>query len=132
MQTKRTNILDIPIDAVTYDDVLERIRRAIEKSEKLFITTPNPEILVLASQNRDYRKVLQSADMALPDGVGLLWAARYLNLPRFTSFLARFWQLKWSLLSFFWNRRQEDPFFPDRVTGTDLFYKTIEVSQRHG
>jgi N-acetylglucosaminyldiphosphoundecaprenol N-acetyl-beta-D-mannosaminyltransferase len=43
---------------------------------KLFITTPNPEILVLANDNADYQNTLNKADLALPDGVGLTAYAR--------------------------------------------------------
>ncbi|MEZ4523323.1 MAG: WecB/TagA/CpsF family glycosyltransferase [Thermomicrobiales bacterium] len=53
--------------------------------------TVNPEYVVAARRNPRFRAVLNSADLALADGVGILWAARLLRKPA-----------------------------PDRITGNDL------------
>lgn len=47
------------------------IDRVAHGTKKLFITTPNPEILVYAQAHPDYQKKLNEAEVALPDGVGL-------------------------------------------------------------
>lgn len=44
------------------------------------ILTPNPEQVVQAEQNPDFKQVLQRADLLLPDGIGLVFAARFLSL----------------------------------------------------
>lgn len=44
----------------------------------LRIVTPNPEQIVLAQNNREFANMLNQADLALPDGVGLVWASRFL------------------------------------------------------
>jgi N-acetylglucosaminyldiphosphoundecaprenol N-acetyl-beta-D-mannosaminyltransferase len=49
--------------------------------EKLFITTPNPEILVYAKAHPYYQDKLNSAGIALPDGVGLLVGGLVLGKP---------------------------------------------------
>ena len=38
------------------------------------ITTPNPEMIVAAQDDPEFLKALQSADLAIPDGVGIVWA----------------------------------------------------------
>ncbi|RIK12639.1 MAG: acetylglucosaminyldiphospho-UDP acetyl-beta-D-mannosaminyltransferase, partial [Anaerolineae bacterium] len=40
------------------------------------IATVNPEFVMAAQADPAFRQVLQSADLCLPDGVGLLYAAR--------------------------------------------------------
>lgn len=43
------------------------------------ITTPNPEIIVAAQKDPEFLKALQSADLAIPDGVGVVWAIKLLG-----------------------------------------------------
>lgn len=45
------------------------------------IVTPNPEMLVLAHQDPAFRDVLNRADLALPDGVGIAMMSRLLGSP---------------------------------------------------
>ncbi len=53
----------------------------IDQAQKTFITTPNPEFLVYAKENPWFKAILNKADMAVPDGVGLLWAGKILGKP---------------------------------------------------
>lgn len=43
------------------------------------VFTPNPEQCVLAAESEDFRRCLLSADVLLPDGIGLVLAARLLG-----------------------------------------------------
>jgi len=45
------------------------------------LVTPNPEFVVYAHRQPWFRQILNSADFAIPDGVGLVWAARFLGQP---------------------------------------------------
>src|SRR3990167_5939547 len=40
------------------------------------IFTPNPEMIVAAQSDPEFLKTLQGADLAIPDGVGVVWALR--------------------------------------------------------
>ncbi len=53
------------------NQALEAVQQGIEKQEQLFIVTPNPEILLHARSYAEYREVLNSASLSLPDGFGL-------------------------------------------------------------
>ena len=46
-----------------------------------YVACANPHSLVMASRNRAFSEALQQADLLLPDGEGILLAARALNLP---------------------------------------------------
>jgi len=52
------------------------LRRAIASREPHVVTTPNPEIVMLARRDADFRRTLDRAALNIPDGVGLLLAAR--------------------------------------------------------
>ncbi|MBN1585735.1 WecB/TagA/CpsF family glycosyltransferase [Candidatus Uhrbacteria bacterium] len=88
----RTNILGVPVDAVTGQQAVERVRTALLSGNKpFFVVTPNPEFVVRAQKDREFMDVLNQADLSVPDGIGLLWAAKFQGQP-----------------------------LPERVTGADL------------
>jgi N-acetylglucosaminyldiphosphoundecaprenol N-acetyl-beta-D-mannosaminyltransferase len=45
------------------------------------IVTTNPEFVMEAQHNGDFRQVLEHADLSVPDGFGLVLAARWLRTP---------------------------------------------------
>lgn len=49
-------------------------------TEPLVIVTPNPEQIVLAQKDKHFADILNQADVALPDGIGLVASMRLLNL----------------------------------------------------
>ncbi len=64
------------------EDILEYIEKIIKKKEKkVLVVTPNPEILVIANKNSDYKNLLNNADLALIDGVGIVVAGKILGKP---------------------------------------------------
>lgn len=74
-------ILDIPVDSTRKGKVLGEVLHFLgsEVKRKLLVTTPNPEIIVAASKNADYKIILQSASLSLPDGIGVVLAQRFLS-----------------------------------------------------
>jgi len=74
-------ILDVGITNATKQVILEYIIKGLEKNgKKYFIVTPNPEILVLAHEAKEYKKILNNAEIALPDGVGVIIAGKILGI----------------------------------------------------
>lgn len=79
---KATKILGVAITNETAEKISEYILLSLKTGKKkIFITTPNPEIIVYANSNLDYKDKLNSADVSLPDGMGLLAAALVLGRP---------------------------------------------------
>jgi N-acetylglucosaminyldiphosphoundecaprenol N-acetyl-beta-D-mannosaminyltransferase len=79
---KTIQLLGVTITNESEKKVSEYVLEAVNKgTEKLFITTPNPEILVYANSHLGYRDKLNSCEVALPDGAGLLVAASILGKP---------------------------------------------------
>jgi len=57
-----------------------RQRKSFLASNKpLFITTPNPEQLVMAYNDKEFKIIIQKSDISLCDGVGLLCAYEFLQ-----------------------------------------------------
>lgn len=72
----RIEIMDVPIDALTRTEAGLRVGRMLDEPHGHVVTTPNPEMLVLASKDPGFRAALRRADLAIPDGVGLLYVAK--------------------------------------------------------
>lgn len=64
-------ILGVPIQNVTYAETFAHIERMIQSGEPHQLVTVNPEFLVVAHGDPLFRQVLQRADLALADGIGL-------------------------------------------------------------
>ncbi len=75
-------LLGVGINNLKIENVLELIIKGLVKNEKkYYVVTPNPEILVLADSNPAYKKVLNGAKLALPDGIGVMVASTLLGKP---------------------------------------------------
>ena len=75
-------LLGVGINNINIQDTLEFIIKGLGKNEKkYYVVTPNPEILVIANANDNYKKVLNNAKLALPDGVGVMLASKFLSKP---------------------------------------------------
>jgi exopolysaccharide biosynthesis WecB/TagA/CpsF family protein len=70
------SLLSLPIHNLTWQATLERIAGMVESGEPHQLVTVNPEFLMRAQQDAEFMEVLRRADLVLPDGVGLLLAAR--------------------------------------------------------
>ena len=70
------DVLGVRVDDVTYPEALSRLLQAIGSRTPTVVTTPNPEIVMLAHRDADFRAVLNRAGLNIPDGIGLIVAAR--------------------------------------------------------
>jgi N-acetylglucosaminyldiphosphoundecaprenol N-acetyl-beta-D-mannosaminyltransferase len=80
----KINFLGVQIDNLVLDDVLKKIDEFLNDGRQHYIVTPNPEMIVAAQKDKTFLEILNKADLAVPDGVGLIFASRYLkrSLPK--------------------------------------------------
>ncbi len=96
----RVKILGVKIDNLSLQEVLEKINQFLDSKNQHYIVTPNPEFLVAAQKDNQFKEILNLADIACADGTGLIKAAK-----------------------FFGKRLQ-------RVTGVDLVWVTCELAEQ--
>lgn len=77
----RIDVLGVKIDNTNIPDAVERAMRLMETHEAAMVVTPNSEMLLRARQSKIFRATLNSADLVLPDGVGVIMASRILGTP---------------------------------------------------
>jgi N-acetylglucosaminyldiphosphoundecaprenol N-acetyl-beta-D-mannosaminyltransferase len=75
------DILGIQVDNVTYEEAVMRMHQFIADGTAHQVVTVNPEFIMTAREDPDFAYILNQAHLALPDGQGLLWAARILGRP---------------------------------------------------
>ncbi len=80
---KTIEILGVKITAENEGKILELLRSELNKPKKdrrkLVIFTPNPEQISSAAGNASLKEMLNSADINLPDGIGVIGGASLLG-----------------------------------------------------
>ncbi|MFN8473600.1 MAG: WecB/TagA/CpsF family glycosyltransferase [Anaerolineae bacterium] len=81
MLPRRIDILGVGVDDVTPTEALDILTAWIDARRPRRVVTPNPEMVMLARRDPAFAGLLADADLAVPDGVGLLWASRLRGTP---------------------------------------------------
>ncbi len=99
----RASVLGVPVDCVDTSEALLRVNRMLEENRPHSIIAINPEKVMRARRLPDLMKAAEGADLLIPDGIGVVFAARLFGYP----------DIK-------------------RVTGIDLFLAICELAERSG
>ena len=97
----KQNILGVKINRITTKEALEVVKQCVVFPRMNYFVTPNPEFLVRAQKDKIFKETLNNATLALPDGFGLMLAAKYLKKP-----------------------------LDKRITGIDFIYKIAKLSEK--
>lgn len=73
---KDVKILGVFVDRLTRRHALLEIERLVLKGKKSYVVTVNPEFVLTAQDDEEFRKILNGADLRFCDGVGLIWASK--------------------------------------------------------
>ena len=82
MQKKnRVNILGGPVDMVDKEQASAVFAEIFSQPGCSMIVTPNSEIVQNASKDEELRSLIASADLIIPDGIGLVYASKVMGCP---------------------------------------------------
>lgn len=76
---KTASILGVHFHAVTMDQAIDIAMGRLRAQEKGYVVTPNPEIVELCRQDSAYMEIVNRAALVLPDGIGVIYAAKILG-----------------------------------------------------
>ncbi|OCL25475.1 N-acetylmannosaminyltransferase [Orenia metallireducens] len=99
----RVDILGVLVDRVAQKEALNRVKSFIDSQNSHIIVTPNAEMIVRAHQDEELKRILNSADLVIPDGTGVVLASKLLGDP-----------------------------LAERVTGIDLVKDLLEIGSKVG
>lgn len=77
----RVDVLGVAFDNVTVDEAAERALELLERDGPHLVATPNPEIVQRANKDPEFADILARADLVIPDGIGVIYAAKILGRP---------------------------------------------------
>lgn len=77
----RVDVLGVAFDNVTLDEAVARAMALLEEDGPHLAATPNPEIVQCAGRDPEYARILADADLVIPDGIGIIHAAKILGRP---------------------------------------------------
>ncbi len=77
----KTDILGVYIDDLILEEAVDAGTALLEEPGFHYVVTPNPEFILSARKDESFRSVLNQADLALPDGIGVVYAAKILGRP---------------------------------------------------
>jgi N-acetylglucosaminyldiphosphoundecaprenol N-acetyl-beta-D-mannosaminyltransferase len=97
-------ILGVKVHAITNAQTMKLIEHFIADGKPHQLTTVNPEFVVRAQRDDEFRRIINKSALALPDGIGLIKAARLLGITP----------------------------LPERVAGSDLVIRLAELSHSRG
>lgn len=77
----KTDVLGVQYDNLTMAEALERGRALLTGDKVAYVVTPNAEMAYEALHDEEFRRVLNEADLVLPDGAGVVLGAKILKTP---------------------------------------------------
>jgi len=96
-------ILGVPVHGISQSEMLPLVKQLKDEPGLHQIATVNPEFVMMAQEDAEFRQVLCQADLCIPDGVGLILASR-------------------------WQGTE----LPERVAGSDLVYALSKLAADEG
>jgi len=72
----QARVLGVRVDCLDMEASLDRIEQFVDAGGHHLVATVNPEFVMRATADQDFARVLESADLCLADGSGVVWAAR--------------------------------------------------------
>ncbi|WP_436761726.1 WecB/TagA/CpsF family glycosyltransferase [Streptosporangium sp. V21-05] len=96
---RRVHVAGVAIDPMTESEVVDHVVAALKRGEGGHLVTPNVDISRAVARDPRARRFVERADLAVADGMPLVWAARLLGTP-----------------------------LPGRVTGADLIWSLSEAA----
>ena len=81
-QNGNVTVMGIEFTNTTLEGFMEStVRPCLDGADKCFIVTANPEIVIATRDHPDFKETVQSADHVLPDGIGIINAAKMMGTP---------------------------------------------------
>ncbi|MCM1297238.1 MAG: WecB/TagA/CpsF family glycosyltransferase, partial [Muribaculaceae bacterium] len=77
----KTDVMGVAFDNITMDEAVSRGMALAREGQGAYAVTPNPEIVLLAQKDPVYGDILAGAALTLPDGIGIIYAAKLLKRP---------------------------------------------------
>lgn len=79
IKDKKIDILGVMVNEVDYHQAMEIFQRIMDEPTCSLIATPNSDIIVNSIKDRELKKILDSASIVVPDGIGIVYASKIMG-----------------------------------------------------
>lgn len=132
-QNKKISILNLDLCSFSKEDLRQYLKSKLSSNKKIFVAKVNSEFLLRGLKDDQFQKTLKSADLLIADGVGVLWAARFLTLPLSNLPILRqiqaVWQTIYSGVSLLFYPKFCSYPISERIPGLDCMYLMLEIAE---
>jgi len=97
------SLYGVPFSKMNMQETVDYLTGAIESRRAHRVVTGNPIMLMAGFEDDAFYRALKTADLVVPDGAGVVWAAKHAGQP-----------------------------VPERVAGFDLMHELLRVGDRKG
>jgi len=77
----KIDVFGVDFNNTTIDEAVSTAMQLISEHRAAYMVTPNPEIVMETWKNDSLKAAVNGADMVLPDGIGVVKAAKLLGTP---------------------------------------------------
>lgn len=77
----KQEILGIQFDDLTREEAAQAGAALLDEDRFHYVVTPNPEFILAAEKDEEFRQVLNGADLVLADGIGVVYSAKIMGTP---------------------------------------------------
>lgn len=78
---KKIDVLGVKFDNVSMDEAVKKCENFLNSNQGNLIVTPNPEIVMKAKDDEEFKNVINTAELVIPDGIGIIKAGNILGTP---------------------------------------------------
>lgn len=79
--SSKINFLDLPLDAVTMKEALQKIKYFISEKAPHIVLQVNAANIVKSRSDEELKKIYQTADLVTVDGMAIVYSSKLLNRP---------------------------------------------------
>jgi len=101
MKNEKVNILNISINKDVIESILDKAVQLIDNNQKFYICTINAYLAVKANEDSELLKILDNAEIVIPDGMPLVWYSKLSGKP-----------------------------IPERISGYEFFYNFSKIANK--
>ena len=77
----KVEILGVKFDNVSMEEAVNTCEGFLKQEKGHLIVTPNPEIVMKAKDDMEFKEIINTAELVIPDGIGIIKAGKILNTP---------------------------------------------------
>lgn len=96
-------LLGVKIHSAGMAEALQQLEAFLSEDKTHLVVTIGPEMVMRAQENAEFHTLVQGAELVVPDGTGIIWAAKQCGIT-----------------------------LPERVAGIDMIVKFAEILSKRG